>query len=85
MGRVGTFFKILGAIGFVVTVIAGVIEAIVGAGQSVLPFAIAAPPVQQESGTDTGTAGRRNWSKRSTACNLRGSRRRFSSRRTRAS
>ena len=33
MGRIGTFFKTLGAIGFVVAIISGIIEAIVGAEQ----------------------------------------------------
>ena len=38
MGRLGTFFKVLGAVGLVITIIAGIIELVEGAEQCVTPF-----------------------------------------------
>ena len=37
MGRLGTFFKVLGAVGLVITIIAGIIELVEGAEQYVTP------------------------------------------------
>ena len=37
MGRLSTFFKVLGAVGLVITIIAGIIELVEGAEQYVTP------------------------------------------------
>ena len=45
MGRIGTFFKVLGAVGLVITIIAGVIELVEGAEQYVIPLSSSSTPI----------------------------------------
>ena len=49
MGRLGTFFKVLGAVGLVITIIAGIIELVEGAEQYVIPHRLSLPPVAMSS------------------------------------
>ena len=42
LGRIGTFFKVLGAVGLVVTLIAGLIELVEGAEQYVASLVVSA-------------------------------------------
>ena len=45
MGRIGTFFKVLGAVGLLITIIAGVIELVEGAEQYVIPLSSSSLPI----------------------------------------
>ena len=60
MGRLGTFFKVLGAVGLVITIIAGIIELVEGAEQYVRLLFLSSLLVMPRAASADSPAGRRS-------------------------